>query len=102
LRIAIYPKANKDVPRKDDELNLVPLLLPYDGEFMELFYKSFNLVRAFIKADTRVPTPVALPVAEDRFVTRDLQQRAMFPVVQVTDVIRDMSQQDLLEERPVV
>jgi hypothetical protein len=87
--------------RKDDDLNLVRLPLPYDGGFMELFYKSFNLVRAFLEADARVPLPVALPDAEDRFVTNELEQRARFPVLAVTRVIRDMSQRDLLDERPV-
>jgi hypothetical protein len=102
LRIGIYPKMDlKDVPRKDEDLNLVRLPLPYDGAFMELFYKSFNLVRAFLKADARVPPPIALPDAEDRFVTEELQQRANFPLLQVVDVIRDMSQQGLLDERPV-
>ena len=68
---------------------------------MELFYKSFNLVRAFLQADARVPAPVRLPDAEDRFVTSELEQRAMYPVLQVTQAIRDMSQRGLLEERGI-
>jgi len=103
LRIGIYPRANaQDVPRKDDALNLVRLPLPYDGAFMELFYKAFFLVRAFVRADARIPPPDSLPDAEDRFVTSELQQRAMFPVVRVTEVIRDMSQRGLLDERPII
>jgi hypothetical protein len=59
LRIGIYPKVNAaDGPRKDDALNLVRLPLPYDGAFMELFYKAYFLVRAFLLADARVPPPV--------------------------------------------
>ena len=103
LRIAIYPRANdRDSPRKDDALNLVRLPLPYDGAFMELFYKSFFLVRAFVRADARIPPPASLPDAEDRFVTAELEKRAMYPVVEITAVIRDMSQRGLLDERPVV
>jgi len=102
LRIGIYPRVNAaDVPRRDDSLNLVRLPLPYDGAFMELFYKSFNLVRAFVRADARVPPPVGLPDAEDRYVTSELAKRAMFPVVAVTQEVRGMSQRDLLEEQPV-
>jgi len=55
LRIGIYPKANAtDTPRRDDNLNLIRLPLPYDGEFMELYYQLFHLVRAFLKADGKV------------------------------------------------
>jgi hypothetical protein len=97
LRIGVYPKADaKDVPRKDDRLNLVLLPLPYDGAFMELFYKSFYLVRAFLAADARVPPPVRLPDAEDRFITKELEARRAFPILDVVAVLRDMSQGDLL------
>lgn len=99
LRIGIYPKANaNDTPRRDEDLNLVRLPLPYDGAFMELFYKSFYLVRAFLKADAKVPGPVALPDAEDRFVTQELEARREFPIVQVLDVIREMAQPGLLAD----
>jgi hypothetical protein len=97
LRIGIYPKANeKDRPRRDGKLNLVRLPLPYDGAFMELFYKAFNLVRAFLKADAEIPTPVNLPDAEDRFLCKELFQRREFPVSQVLPALRDMSQENLL------
>ncbi|MEK6709629.1 MAG: hypothetical protein AABZ64_03540 [Nitrospinota bacterium] len=97
LRIGIYPKMNeKDRPRRDDQLNLVRLPLPYDGAFMELFYKAFNLVRAFLKADGEVPSPVYLPDAEDRFLCRELSQRKKFPVTQVLPALRDISQENLL------
>lgn len=97
LRIGIYPKRDrKDVPRKDADLNLIRLPLPYDASFMELYYKSFFLVRAFLKADAKVPTPPNLPDAEDRFVTQELEARASFPIYDVLDVIREMAQPDLL------
>lgn len=102
LRIGIYPQVNpKDAPRLDDTLNLVRLPLPYDGAFMELFYKSFFLVRAFFKADARVPLPVALPDAEDRFITDQLESRRDFPILQVIEVIREMSQEGLLDTQDV-
>lgn len=98
LRIGIYPQKNKqDRPRKDDGLNLIRLPLPYDGAFMELYYKSFFLTRAFIKADAKIPSPIALPDSEDRFVTSELEKRRDYPLVEVLEVLRGMAQPDLVE-----
>jgi hypothetical protein len=97
LRIAIYPRSDlDDVPRLDDALNLIRMPLPYDAEFMELFYATFNLVRAFIRADARVPGEVELPYAEDRYVARELEGRRMFAVADVVRVLRDRGQPGLL------
>ena len=102
LRVGIYPQANdRDRPRRDEDLNLVRLPLPYDGAFMELFYKSFFLVKAFLQADAKVPPPVRLPDAEDRLITTELEARREFPIVEVIEVLRDMSQLPLLETGPV-
>ncbi len=100
LRIGIYPKQTsdkKDAPRKDEDLNLVRLPLPYDSAFMEVFYKSFYLIRAFMNADAKVPRPVDLPDAEDRFVTKELEARRDFAVVEVLYALSNMAQPDLLE-----
>ena len=50
-----------------------------------------------MKADAVVPPPVALPDAEDRFVTGELERRRDYPVVDVLQVLREMAQPDLLE-----
>lgn len=98
LRLGIYPKQNtRDVPRLDGALNLVRLPLPYDSNFMEMFYKSFFLVGAFLRADGCVPTPVNLPDAQDRFITRELEQRREFPCIGVIEVLQSMAQADLLK-----
>lgn len=103
LRIGIYPQVDaKDGPRKDESLNLIRLPLPYDAAFMELFYKAFYLTRAFMNADARVPPPVKLPDAEDRYLTNELELRRGFPLVQVLDVLREMGQPDLLENHEVI
>jgi hypothetical protein len=103
LRVGIYPKLNaNDGPRLDNDLNLLRIPLPYDGAFMEAFYKAFLLVRAFLKADARVPPEVNLPDAEDRFVTRELEARRTFPVRGVLGVLHDMGQPDLLEAQGVL
>lgn len=102
LRIGIYPKrTSNDTPRLDDDLKLLRIPLPYDGAFMESFYKSFYLVRAFLKADARVPGEIFLPDAEDRFVTKELEQRRNFPVRDVISVLKEMSQPDLFSAEPV-
>lgn len=102
LRIGIYPKTHaRDDPRRDEMLNLVLLPLPYDGDFMELFYKSFYLVRAFLDADARLPAEVRLPDAEDRYICRELVARRTFPILAVVEVLREMSQRDLLKNEGV-
>jgi len=102
LRVGIYPKQNPaDGPRLDNDLNLLRIPLPYDGAFMETFYKAFFLVRAFLKADAQVPPEASLPDAEDRFVTRELEARRQFTVRAVVGVLRDMGQHDLLEAEGV-
>jgi len=102
LRIGIYPKTHaRDDPRKDEILNLALLPLPYDGAFMELFYKSFYLVRAFLDADAHVPAEVRLPDAEDRYICRELEARRAFPILAVVEALREMSQRDLLKDEGV-
>lgn len=98
----IYPKRTaRDVPRKDDELNLIRLPLPYDGHFMEMFYKSFPLVRAFLLADAEIPKPVDLPDAEDRLITGQLRERREFPILEVIDALTGMAQPNLVERAEV-
>lgn len=97
LRIGVYPKQTpRDVPRRDDDLNLIRLPLPYDSAFMEVFYKSFFLVRAFLNADAAIPKPVDLPDAEDRYITTELFARRDYPTIDVIGAIRNMSQPNLI------
>jgi len=84
LRIAVYPKRNlQDIPRLDDQLNLVRLPLPYDNAFMELFYQAFRLFREFIAADARLPSEILLPHAEDRYIASELVARRGTRVIEV-------------------
>lgn len=98
LRIGIYPKRNAaDDPRLDEELNLIRLPLPYDKDFMELFYKAFNLTRAFFRADARIPRPVELPDSEDRFVAQELEARRDFPLTDSLNALSSMGQVNLIQ-----
>ena len=72
---------------------------------MEVFYKAFLLVRAFLRADAQIPKPVDLPDAEDRLITEQLESRREFPVFEVIPVLAEMAQPDLVatanvEDRP--
>jgi hypothetical protein len=102
LRIGIYPKVNiRDVPRMDERLNLIRLPLPYDAAFMELFYKSFFLVRAFLRSDAKTPSQINLPDSEDRYIVREFEIRRDFPLLRVLEAIRSMSQYSLLDSEPI-
>lgn len=97
LRVGIYPKINAhDSPRLDQDLNLVRIPLPYDGQFSELFNKSFFLVRAFLLADASLPKPIDLPDAEDRYIVEELSKRREFPVIEVIDLMERMGQPGLV------
>lgn len=98
LRVGIYPKLNaSDFPRFDDRLNLIRVPLPYDGQFSEVFFKSFFLVRAFLLADAGIPKPVDLPDSEDRYIVQELFKRREFPVMDVIEAINKMGQPGLVD-----
>jgi hypothetical protein len=102
LRIGIYPRIDPtDQPRKDQDLNLIRLPLAYDQAFMELYYKAFFLTKAFLRADAKVPPEVSLPDAEDRYITHELENRRRYPILDILDVLRNMSQKNLLDNEVV-
>ena len=77
LRIGIYPKVNaKDAPRKDDDLRLIRLPLHTTESSWSCSGSRSSSVGAFFRARGKVPPPISLPDAEDRFVTGELAQRA--------------------------
>jgi hypothetical protein len=68
---------------------------------MELFYSSFFVVKQFLAADARVPKPVALPGAADRFVAEQFEQRRDFPVLDVISAMAPLGQPGLTEAAQV-
>lgn len=98
LRIGIVPtkQGGKDLVRKDESKNLVICPLPYDGAFMELFYAGFGLVKQFIAADAKVPDEVYLPRPAERQVAKYLADRREFPVKDVLEALKHLSQPELL------
>lgn len=102
LRVAIYPESRAgEGPMKDEATNLILCPLPYNHSFMELFYSSFFIVKQFLAADARVPAPVALPGAADRFVAEQLAQRRDFSVLDVIEHMSPLGQPGLTIRREV-
>lgn len=99
LRIGIVPASQgmSDKIYTDAGKNLIVCPIPYDGSFMELFYTGWRIVQQFIKADAKVPAPVALPAPADRQVAKELEMRRNFPIVDVISALEAQSQIDLLK-----
>lgn len=81
----------------DDKKNLVVCPVPYDGAFVEVFYKAWEVVTAFIAADARVPKEVALPRPAARQVARYLADRRTYPVLDVINALSTLAQPELLK-----
>ncbi len=99
LRIGIVPMQDgaSDLVKIDDQRNLVICPLPHDASFMQTFYEAWQVVKLFIDADCKVPSLVALPRASFRQVAKYLEDRRDFPVLDVIEVLKPLSQPELLE-----
>lgn len=102
LRIGIVPARHgrSDRIEKDDRRNLVICPLPYDGAFVEIFYRGWIIVRQFIGADANMPGEVALPDPADRTVAKLLADRREYAVLDVHDALTPLAQPQLLETTP--
>lgn len=98
LRIGIIPtlQGKSDAVVRDETKNLIVCPLPYDGEFMQIFYEGWEIVQSFIQSDARVPREVDLPRPDHRRVARYLEDRRDFPVVDVVDALQKIAQPHLL------
>lgn len=102
LRVAVVPanEGKSDAIYKDDQRDLVVCPLPYDGSFVETFYKAWEVVAQFLAADARVPKEVALSRPPARTVARYLADRREFPIVDVIEALGPLSQPELLVTEP--
>jgi hypothetical protein len=97
LRVGIVPaRGRRDAPTLDEGRNLIICPLPYDGAFMEIFYRGFGVVQQLLRADAKMPKEVALPNSSDRQVARLLVERRDFPVLDVVEVLDPLAQPELL------
>jgi hypothetical protein len=103
LRIGIVPnhEGQSDLLRVDEAKNLVICPLPYDHDFMQVFFQGWAVCQQSLHHDAKVPKEVALPRPPDRQVARYLEERRDFPVVEVIEALGPLSQPELLnsEER---
>jgi hypothetical protein len=99
LRLGIVPsrQGKSDKVIFDAAKNLVICPLPYDAEFMELFYTAWVIVQQFLAADAKVPKEASLPVAPQRMVAKLLEERRDFPVCDVIDALSALAQPELLK-----
>lgn len=99
LRIGIVPsrQGRSDRISKDEHRNLVVCPLPHDGAFMEVFYQGWGIVQQFIDASAQVPKEVALPRPAERQVAMYLTDRRDFPVLEVLEALKPLSQPELLD-----
>ena len=99
LRIGVVParQGRSDAPWKDDLRNLVVCPLAYDGDFMEIFYRGWGVVRQFVAADAQVPKEVFLPVPSERRVAALLAERRDFAVLDVIEALGPLAQPELLK-----
>jgi len=102
LRVAVVPasEGRSDAVYKDRQRNLVVCPLPYDGSFVETFYKAWEVVAQFLNADAQVPKEVALSRPPARTVARYLADRREFEVVDVVEALGPLSQPELLVTAP--
>jgi hypothetical protein len=99
LRIGIVPirQGKTDKVRHDEGKNLVICPLQHDGDFMEVFYEGWRIIQAFLAADAHTPKEVSLPRPIDREVTKILEERREFPVIDVIEALSAFGQPELLE-----
>lgn len=98
LRVGVVPSHEgvSDAVRLDERRNLVVCPVPYDGSFMEVFYKGWEVVQQFLLADARLPKEVDLPRPAAREVARYLADRRDFPVLDVIEALGKIAQPELL------
>ncbi|MGV0108990.1 hypothetical protein [Arthrobacter sp. CP30] len=98
LRLGLVPasEGKDDRVRLDESKNLVVCPVPYDGAFVEVFYKAWEVVVAFLVADAKLPKEVNLPRPAARQVARYLADRSNYPVVEVIESISALAQPELI------
>lgn len=98
LRLGIVPSAQgkSDKIFKHETKNLIVCPVPYDQSFMEIFYEGWNIVKQFILAKGKMPKEINLSSGLDRLVCKELVNRTKFPIIDVIEVLKTMSQPHLL------
>ncbi|WP_122813302.1 hypothetical protein [Pseudomonas viridiflava] len=100
LRVALFPEEKRhESPRREGDLIYCPL--PYDGEFMELFGSSFQVIKQLVASKGKQPSRIALVYPADHEVAKWLADRAHFPVIGILEAIKPIMQPGLIVEESV-
>lgn len=104
LRIGIVPARYGvgDNISYDAGKNLVICPLPYDGDFMEIFYTGWTIVQHFLAADAKVPSPANLPIGSHIMVAKFLEDRRDYPILDVINALLPVAQPGLLRTNSVL
>ena len=99
LRLGIVPsdQGRSDKIYKHETKNLIVCPVPYDQSFMEIFYEGWNEVKQFINAKGEMPKEINLTSSLDRLVCKELVSRSKFPILDVIEVLKTISQPHLLK-----
>ena len=98
LRIGIVPATEgfSDRVRFDRRKNLVICPLLWDGNFMQVFWGAFNIVKAVIKRDAQMPTLAQIYRPAERQVASFLVERRNIHVVDIIEGLDTFAQPELL------
>lgn len=98
LRIGIVPtsQGKSDAVKLDTRRNLMICPIPYDGSFMEVFYRGWETVTAFMASHAQVPKEIYLPGPAQREVARYLADRREYPAFDVIEALSILAQPTLL------
>lgn len=102
LRVAVVPSTwnRSDRIRKDEQKNLIVCPLPYDPEFMTLFYDGMQIIQQLVAHDFKMPPEAALPRPLSRQVASMYVERRDYRVADVVDALAVSAQPHLLDTIP--
>jgi hypothetical protein len=101
LRIGIVPMRAGKTDKIEQRGNLVVCPLRHDGDFMEVFYGGWRIVKMFFAAGATMPSEVALYDPAEREVAKLLVERAGFPVLAVIEALEPLAQPELLDTKEI-
>ena len=104
LRIGIVParSGDTDLIQRDENKNLIVCPLPYDGSFMQVFYQGWNVVKQVLAYDAELPPEAAIQRGPERIVAGYLVDRRDHSVLDLLDVMQNVSQPQLLRTQAQV
>ena len=101
LRLGMYPEKRRgERIEYNERLNLIMCPIPYDGHFMEAYYKSYGIMRAIIHSDCNMPPPVLLADSGDRYIADELIKRKNFPALEISQALTVLGQPGLIATAP--